>query len=393
MNEELRSATEELETSREELQSINEELTTVNSEMKASVEALANTNSDLANLMASTAIATVFLDRDLAIKRYTPGAVDLFRLRPGDLGRPLHDLRQLVDYPELIADAQQVLRTLIPVEKQVSDESRFYQTRLQPYRTLEDQIAGVVLTCVDVTEQRVATDLLKRDFEAMTRLAAVSELLIQDDGVEKLLDTILDAAIAIAQADAGTLQLFDEQARKLRLLAQRGFPRHVTDHFAEVDATSDSPCGRALAERRRMILDFDTADAGESDRWHREEAGIFTGQSTPLVARDGRVLGMLSTHWKNHQRPDERELRYSDLLARQAADAIERKQASDLLVAQMEELQRFSSAVVGRETRMIELKKEINGLLDRLGEPPRYQPEIFGSEGGDSETAARDERP
>lgn len=87
MNEELRSATEELETSREELQSINEELTTVNSELKGKVEELAQANSDLQNLMLATSIATIFLDRDLAVKRFTPQAVELFNLRPADLGR------------------------------------------------------------------------------------------------------------------------------------------------------------------------------------------------------------------------------------------------------------------------------------------------------------------
>ena len=99
MNEELRSATEELETSREELQSINEELTTVNQELKSKVDELGHANSDLQNLMAATAIATVFLDRELRITRYTPSAVELFNLIPADLGRPLSDLRHRLDYP------------------------------------------------------------------------------------------------------------------------------------------------------------------------------------------------------------------------------------------------------------------------------------------------------
>lgn len=376
MNEELRSATEELETSREELQSINEELTTVNAEMKGKVEELATANSDLSNLMASTSIATIFLDRELAIKRYTPSAVDLFRLRPGDLGRPLQDLRQVLEYPELISDAEQVLRTLVPIERQVRDEHHFYQARLQPYRTLEDHIAGVVLTCVDVTQERVATDALAADLAATTHLSEVSEQLTQEGDVESLLNTIVEAGIAIMRADAGTLQLLDEEAQVLRLLAQRGFPPHVTGHFAEVDASSATPCGRALEERRRVILDFDTGapDPSEANRWHREEGGVLTGQSTPLISRGGRVLGMLSTHWQRHHRPHERELRFFDLLARLAADAIERKQSDDLLHEQMGDLQRFNAVAVGRETRMVDLKKEINTLLARLGEPPRYRP-------------------
>ena len=119
MNEELRSATEELETSREELQSINEELTTVNQEMKSKIEEIAQANSDLQNLMASTSIATIFLDRDLTITRYTPSAVELFHLIPGDVGRPLAHLKHDLEYPELLADAEQVLRTLVPIEREV----------------------------------------------------------------------------------------------------------------------------------------------------------------------------------------------------------------------------------------------------------------------------------
>jgi two-component system CheB/CheR fusion protein len=382
MNEELRSATEELETSREELQSINEELTTVNAEMKGKVDELANTNSDLSNLMASTSIATIFLDRDLGIKRYTPSAVELFHLRPGDVGRPLQDLRQLAEYADLIHDAEEVLRNLVPIERQVRDEGRWFQTRLQPYRTLEDHIAGVVLTCVDVTEQREATDTLAHDFEATTRLSEVGEQLIVDGDAQVLLDTILEAAIAITRADAGTVQLLDPEAQVLRMLAQRGIPVAVAEHFSEVDASSASPCGKALETGRREFAHFDTGapDPSGSDRWHREEAGLLSGQSTPLIARSGRILGMISTHWKRQYEPGDREMRFFDLLVRQAADAIERKLADDLLRTQMEELQRFNAVAVGRETRMIELKEEVNALLARLGESLRYHPPAEGSE-------------
>ena len=115
MNEELRSATEELETSREELQSINEELATVNLELKNKVDELGHSNSDLHVLMAATAIATIFLDRDLRIVRYTPPAVDLFNLIPTDIGRPLSDLTHRLDYPDMERDARRALGELLPV--------------------------------------------------------------------------------------------------------------------------------------------------------------------------------------------------------------------------------------------------------------------------------------
>ena len=119
MNEELRSATEELETGREELQSINEELTTVNQELKNRVDELGHANSDLHNLMAATAIATIFLDRDLRIMRYTPPAVELFSLIPTDIGRPLTDLTHRLEYPEMERDAKRALGELMPAEREV----------------------------------------------------------------------------------------------------------------------------------------------------------------------------------------------------------------------------------------------------------------------------------
>jgi two-component system CheB/CheR fusion protein len=174
MNEELRSATEELETSREELQSINEELTTVNQEMKGKMDEIAHANSDLQNLMASTSIATVFLDRDLSITRYTPTAVDLFHLIPGDVGRPLAHLKHSLEYPELISDAEQVLRTLVPVEREVRANHDWFLVRMQPYRTLEDHIAGAVPTFVDISDRRRATEALQRQLAELERFNSVA---------------------------------------------------------------------------------------------------------------------------------------------------------------------------------------------------------------------------
>jgi two-component system, chemotaxis family, CheB/CheR fusion protein len=153
MNEELRSATEELETSREELQSINEELTTVNHELKAKIDELGHSNSDMQNLMDATAIATIFLDRELRVTRYTPSALALFNFIPSDMGRPLSDLTNQLDYPELHRDARQVLDRLVPAEREIRDASgNWYFVRALPYRTLDDHIAGVVFTFVDITE-------------------------------------------------------------------------------------------------------------------------------------------------------------------------------------------------------------------------------------------------
>ena len=171
MNEELRSSAEELETSREELQSVNEELFTVNEELKSKLEDLGHANADLANLMSATGVVTIFLDRQLHIMRYTPGAVALFRLIPSDVSRPLTDLNHRLNYPELTADAKRVLETLIPVKREVTNGEQWFHAQLLPYRTTDDHIAGVVLTFIEITEARQADQALRASEERFRQFA------------------------------------------------------------------------------------------------------------------------------------------------------------------------------------------------------------------------------
>jgi two-component system CheB/CheR fusion protein len=167
MNEELQSANEELETSKEELQSINEELQTVNAELKGRVDELSRANSDIANLLESTQIATVFLDRDLAIKSFTPAAKDVFHLVESDTGRPLAHVRSRLKLDTVQSDAERVLRTLATYEEQVENEdgTRHYIMRILPYRTVDNVIAGVVVSFIDITRITAA----EREVTRLTR--------------------------------------------------------------------------------------------------------------------------------------------------------------------------------------------------------------------------------
>ncbi|MEK6477260.1 PAS domain S-box protein [Catalinimonas sp. 4WD22] len=151
-NEELRSTLEELETSKEELQSMNEELTTLNQENRHKVEELSQMSDDLQNLMAATDIATLFLDKDLRILRFTPQLGELFNVLPADRGRLISDQTHKLGYDELVADAKKVLNKLVPVEREVKDKrGNTYLTRVLPYRSVEDKIEGVVITFIDIT--------------------------------------------------------------------------------------------------------------------------------------------------------------------------------------------------------------------------------------------------
>lgn len=162
-NEELQSTNEELTTSKEELQSLNEELQTVNAELQSKVDNLTWVQNDMTNLLNSTEIATVFLDNEMKLRRFTTHATKLFKLIPGDVGRPLTHVVTDLDYAQLKEDALEVLRTLVFQEKVVSThDGRWYRVRIMPYRTQENMIDGVVITFIDITETKLLEAELRK---------------------------------------------------------------------------------------------------------------------------------------------------------------------------------------------------------------------------------------
>ncbi len=170
MNEELRSALEELETSKEELQSINEELRTVNQELKVKVEEATLTTNNLQNLINSTDIGTIFLDRSLRVAMFTPAARNIFNLIPADYGRPLGDITDKLDYEGILPDAETVLEKLTTLEREVrTSKNRVFLMRISPYRTMEDRINGVVITFVDITARKEAEQQLLENMNELTR--------------------------------------------------------------------------------------------------------------------------------------------------------------------------------------------------------------------------------
>jgi two-component system CheB/CheR fusion protein len=153
VNEELQSTNEEMEASKEELQALNEELNTVNTELGNKIDALDHANSDLENLFDVTDIATIFLDANLVIRTFTPAAKKVFKILPGDRGRPLTDLSTLLVFPELFEDLKQVLATGEPVERQLEtvEHGRHYLARITPYRGLAGHPSGISVTIIDVS--------------------------------------------------------------------------------------------------------------------------------------------------------------------------------------------------------------------------------------------------
>jgi two-component system CheB/CheR fusion protein len=262
MNEEMRSAAEELETSKEELQSINEELTSVNQELKIKIDELAHTNDDLRNLMNSTRIGTVFLNRELRVQLFTPRARDIFNLIPADVGRGLSDITSKLDDDGLIKDAERVIEILQPLERTVrTKDGLAFLMQITPYRTTEDRIDGVVLAFTDITERYRAEEQFRRAIED----APIPVIMHAEDGevlqISRTWTSLTGYSIAeVPTFDAWLTRAYGEGANEVR------------NHMHEL-----------IRDRRRTLnveLPIRTRD-GDLRYW------IFNA-SSPGTLRDGR---------------------------------------------------------------------------------------------------------
>jgi two-component system CheB/CheR fusion protein len=282
INEELQSANEELETSKEELQSVNEELHTVNGELAHRVNELARTNSDLKNLLESTQIATLFVDNELRVKSFTPTAADVFHVLDSDVGRPIGHIGSRVIYPEMESDIRKVLRTLGMIEREVqsSDGTVRFMTRVLPYRSVDNFIAGAVMTFADITEIVEAQAALR---ESETRYRLI---------VESATDyaiIALDPERKIVGWNPGAANIFGWTASEM--VGQSGDQLFTPD-----DRAAGEPEKEALLAKRD--------GRGADLRWHvRRDGSRFWGSGVmmPLRGEAGGFVKIL------HDRTDERD--------------------------------------------------------------------------------------
>ncbi|HJL18493.1 MAG TPA: chemotaxis protein CheB [Sandaracinaceae bacterium LLY-WYZ-13_1] len=347
MNEELQSSNEELETSKEEVQSVNEELESVNEELQHKVRELTRVHDDIENLLESTDVATLFLDHDLRIARFTPGASRVYYIRNTDVGRPIGDLRSTLDYPTLEADAREVLQTLGRVERQVrGEEGTHHQVRVMPYRSGSDHIEGVVITFVDVTalersrRQTVeALAIAERYREALDASSPVA-LLDGDGRIVEANERLAELLGTPADALAGTLTILDprridgealaeawESLRggkgwrgELDLAAKDGAERTVEATIAPVRALDESGPGylallRDVSEARRIERALRQSEARLRAVFEGSPVGLA------LLTPEGRVLAanpslcallghapadLEGTSFAQHAHPDDR---------------------------------------------------------------------------------------
>ena len=269
MNEELRSAAEELETSKEELQSVNEELTTVNQELKIKLEELGLTNNDFQNLINSTDIGTIFLDRLMRVKLSTPSVQKIFNLLPTDIGRRLSDITSRLLYDGLHDDILQVLDKLQTIEREVrTNDGRHYLMRILPYRTMDDRIDGVSMTFHDVTDWR----------RAESRVRASEERL------RFLIDSAIDYAI-LTMKDDGRIDSWNPGAE--RIFGYR------SDEIIGKDAAvlfTPEDRGQGIPEQELQIAR--ATGKADDERWHvRKDGSRFYCSGVMTRIGDGATAG------------------------------------------------------------------------------------------------------
>jgi two-component system sensor kinase FixL len=193
-NEDLKASNEEVMSMNEELQSLNEELNTLNQQLQEKVDELEQVSNDINNLLASSEVATVFLDMELRIKRFTPPAARLLNLQNGDIGRLFSDFSMKYEDPALLKDCGRVLETLQPIEQEIrAGEDRSYLRRILPYRTADNRIDGVVIIFIDITERvaaeassRLLANMLQDSDDAITVQDFDGRISVWNHGAERM---------------------------------------------------------------------------------------------------------------------------------------------------------------------------------------------------------------
>ncbi|MCB0144931.1 MAG: PAS domain S-box protein, partial [Caldilineaceae bacterium] len=325
INEELKSTTEELETSKEELQSMNEELVTVNSDLTDKVEELNRANSDLLNFIASTDVGTIFLDARLRISRFTPRATELFNLIASDQGRPFDHITHRIRHTDLAGLTAQVRDTSERIEATVQDGAdRWYELRLFPYRTIKNEIEGVVLTFIDISELKRAESEERQRRQQQVLAALSRQALVSTDLDMLFAETTKQVAEVLDVEYAKVLQLLPGKEAFL-LLAGVGWQPGVVGQ-ATVPADIHSQAGYTLHAQGPVVL----RNMETETRFHGPalllEHNVRSGMSVTIHAPDGPfgVLGVHSQELRNFATYD---IDFLQSVANLLAAAINRQRA------------------------------------------------------------------
>ncbi len=258
-----------METSKEELQSLNEELSTVNSQLQVKVDELETKTNDLNNLLSSTDIATIFLDRQFQIKWFTAPTTRLLRVRPADMGRPIGDFAQKFTGGDLLGDADQVLHKLTPIEREVrGQDGCWYLRRVLPYRTSDNRIDGVVITFVNVQRTKIAEEGVRR---LATVLRDSNDAVTLQDLNGRILGWNHGAEIMLGYTEAEAMRL---NAMKVVPRSRRSELRAILEQLKRGERITSS------MESQRVCKDGHVIDVWVTVTTLRDEEGRPIGVAT-----------------------------------------------------------------------------------------------------------------
>ena len=369
----MRISHQELEASREELQVLNEELKATNDQLNSSNEDLNTANGYLqekiaelemqSRVLSSGGVTTLFLDEELRVRWFTQAVRDLYPLLPQDTGRLITDFVPNFADNNFTSDVREVMQTGEVRSGEVrARDGRWSQREIRPHLSKSQQMSGVAVTFSDVTARKKADEALREsqtqlgiELSDTRELHRVSSRLIKDEDIDTLYSGILEAARRLMRSEMASIHKFVPERQGLLLLAEKGFVPASAQFWQWVDAGRMTSCGLGLARHEPLIVpDIERWDviAGAEDLRYYRLNGTRAMLSMPLTSRNGQLVGVMSTHWIDVHQPSERELRLLHLLARQAADLLERTRAEEVVAEEFRNtrvLQDLSARLVTEE--------------------------------------------
>ncbi|MBS7670965.1 chemotaxis protein CheB [Croceicoccus gelatinilyticus] len=311
-NEELQSANEELETSREELQSLNEELVTVNNQLEEKINEVERASDDLQNLLTSTRLPVLFLGPELKISGFTPSMRELVEVRDADIGRPVTELAFKAQDPDLLADVDRTMTSLALSEKQIgTNDRKTFIRRIQPYRTSDERIQGVVVTYSDITEQAEISSRLSDREKQQRIIAELGQKGLAARDLDKFVNELCATLRVALDCDHAKVLEYDGKADKLTMIGGAGWKSGLVGS-ATVPASVKSQAGYTIDQGQVLVTDF-----AEERRFEPPQLLIDHEVVSGVSCRidiGGKPWGVLGLHDR-----DPHHFRSEDVLIVQAA--------------------------------------------------------------------------